>query len=151
MPGRPRCRSWYLIAMTLLVALQAPTPAWAWGRLDTALLPGSPRSTKPRRKTVESDDRYRRVCVGMSFALDEKKAVLATLFTQGRLTRPAGDRSRRYKLVLGPDDGARVVVRVAPARHRTCERRAVGGQLIGGRYAPLYLEDAAESRARSRT
>ena len=33
MPGRPRCRSWYLIAMTLLVALQAPTPAWAWGRL----------------------------------------------------------------------------------------------------------------------
>ena len=85
----------------------------------------------------------------MSFALDEKKAVLATLFTQGRLTRPAGDRSRRYKLVLGPDDGARVVVRVAPARHRTCERRAVGGQLIGGRYAPCSLEDAAESRARS--
>ena len=54
-----------------------------------------------------------RVCLGMPFALYEMKALLATLFGQVRLTRPAGARSRarRYGLVLGPDDGARVVVR----------------------------------------
>jgi cytochrome P450 len=53
-----------------------------------------------------------RVCLGMPFALYEMKVVLATLFSQVRLTRPAGARSRarRYGLVLGPDDGARVVV-----------------------------------------
>jgi cytochrome P450 len=53
-----------------------------------------------------------RVCLGMPFALYEMKVLLATLFGQVRLTRPAGARSRarRYGLVLGPDDGARVVV-----------------------------------------
>jgi cytochrome P450 len=53
-----------------------------------------------------------RVCLGMPFALYEMKVVLATLVSQVRLTRPAGARSRarRYGLVLGPDDEARVVV-----------------------------------------
>jgi cytochrome P450 len=53
-----------------------------------------------------------RVCLGMPFALYEMKVLLATLFSQVGLTRPAGARSRarRYGLVLGPDDGARVVV-----------------------------------------
>jgi cytochrome P450 len=53
-----------------------------------------------------------RVCLGMPFALYEMKVLLATLFSQIRLTRPAGARSRarRYGLVLGPDDGARIVV-----------------------------------------
>jgi cytochrome P450 len=52
-----------------------------------------------------------RVCLGMPFALYEMKVVLATLFSQIRLARPAGARSRarRYGIVLGPDDGARVV------------------------------------------
>jgi cytochrome P450 len=54
-----------------------------------------------------------RVCLGMPFALYEMKVLLATLFSQARLDRPPGARSRarRYGLVLGPDDGARVVVR----------------------------------------
>jgi cytochrome P450 len=54
-----------------------------------------------------------RVCLGMPFALYEMKVLLATLFSQVRLARPAGARSRprRYGIVLGPDDGARVVVR----------------------------------------
>jgi cytochrome P450 len=53
-----------------------------------------------------------RVCLGMPFALYEMNVLLATLFSQVRLARPAGARSRarRYGLVLGPDDGARVVV-----------------------------------------
>ena len=53
-----------------------------------------------------------RVCLGMPFALYEMKVLLATLFSQVRLDRPTGPRSRarRYGLVLGPDDGARVVV-----------------------------------------
>jgi cytochrome P450 len=54
-----------------------------------------------------------RVCLGMPFALYEMKVVLATILGQARLARPAGARSRarRYGLVLGPDDEARVVVR----------------------------------------
>lgn len=54
-----------------------------------------------------------RVCLGMPFALYEMKVVLATLANQVRLARPPGARSRprRYGVVLGPDDGARVVVR----------------------------------------
>jgi cytochrome P450 len=54
-----------------------------------------------------------RVCLGMPFALYEMKVLLATLFSQVRLARPAGARSRarRYGIVLGPDDGARVIVR----------------------------------------
>jgi cytochrome P450 len=54
-----------------------------------------------------------RVCVGMPFALYEMKVLLATLLSQVRPTRPAGARSRtrRYGIVLGPDDGARVMVR----------------------------------------
>ncbi|QDV39104.1 cytochrome P450 [Tautonia plasticadhaerens] len=53
-----------------------------------------------------------RVCLGMPFALYEMKVLLATLFGRVRLARPAGARSRarRYGLVLGPDDGAQVVV-----------------------------------------
>jgi cytochrome P450 len=56
-----------------------------------------------------------RVCLGMPFALYEMKVLLATLFSQVRPTRPAGARSRarRYGVVLGPDDGARVVVQKA--------------------------------------
>ena len=51
--------------------------------------------------------------LGMPFALYEMKVLLATLFSQVRLARPDGanSRARRYGLVLGPDDGARVVVR----------------------------------------
>jgi cytochrome P450 len=54
-----------------------------------------------------------RICLGMPFALYEMKALLATLLGRVRLDRPAGARSRarRYGIVLGPDDGARVVVR----------------------------------------
>jgi cytochrome P450 len=54
-----------------------------------------------------------RVCLGMPFALYEMKVLLATLFSQVHLARPAGARSRarRYGIVLGPDDGAQVIVR----------------------------------------
>jgi cytochrome P450 len=58
-----------------------------------------------------------RVCVGMPFALYEMKVLLATLLSEVRLSRPAGARSRarRYGIVLGPDDGGRVIVR--PTAH----------------------------------
>jgi len=48
----------------------------------------------------------------MAFALYEMKVVLATLFTQVRLQRPAGSRSSpiRRGLTLAPDDGARMLV-----------------------------------------
>jgi cytochrome P450 len=54
-----------------------------------------------------------RVCLGMPFALYEMKVLLATIFSQVRLARPTGARSRarRYGIVLGPDDGARLIVR----------------------------------------
>jgi cytochrome P450 len=54
-----------------------------------------------------------RVCLGMPFALYEMKVRLATIFSQARITRPGGarPRARRYGIVLGPDDGARVIVR----------------------------------------
>ncbi len=53
-----------------------------------------------------------RVCVGMPFALYEMKVLLATVLSQVRPSRPAGARSRarRYGIVLGPDDGGRIVV-----------------------------------------
>ncbi len=53
-----------------------------------------------------------RVCRGMPFALYEMKVVLGTLLSQVRLSRPAGARSRarRYGIVMGPDDGARLIV-----------------------------------------
>jgi cytochrome P450 len=53
-----------------------------------------------------------RICLGMPFALYEMKVLLATLFGQVCLIRPVGARSRgrRYGIVLGPDDGARVEV-----------------------------------------
>ena len=53
-----------------------------------------------------------RVCVGMPFALYEMKVLLATLLSQVRPTRPAGARSRarRYGIVLGPNDRARISV-----------------------------------------
>jgi cytochrome P450 len=58
-----------------------------------------------------------RVCLGMPFALYEMKVVLATLLGHVRLARPDGARSRarRYGIVLGPDDGARVIVRGSTA------------------------------------
>jgi cytochrome P450 len=54
-----------------------------------------------------------RVCLGLTFALYEMKVLLATLLSRVRLARPAGARSRarRYGLILGPDDGARMIVR----------------------------------------
>ena len=54
-----------------------------------------------------------RVCLGMPFALYEMKVLLATLLSQVRPSRPAGARSRarRYGIVLGPDNGARIIVR----------------------------------------
>jgi cytochrome P450 len=53
-----------------------------------------------------------RVCVGMPFALYEMKVLLATLLSQVRPSRPAGvcPRARRYGIVLGPDDGGRIIV-----------------------------------------
>jgi cytochrome P450 len=53
-----------------------------------------------------------RICLGMPFALYEMKVLLATLLSQVRPSRPAGARSRprRYGIVLGPDDGGRIVV-----------------------------------------
>jgi nuclease S1 len=33
MPSRTPRRSWSVIALALLIALQAATPPWAWGRL----------------------------------------------------------------------------------------------------------------------
>ena len=58
-----------------------------------------------------------RVCLGMPFALYEMKVLLATLLSQVRLARPAGARSRarRYGIVLGPDDGTRLIVRGSTA------------------------------------
>jgi cytochrome P450 family 135 len=58
-----------------------------------------------------------RVCLGMPFALYEMKVLLATFFSQVRLARPPGARSRarRYGIVLGPDDGARLIVRGSTA------------------------------------
>jgi cytochrome P450 len=54
-----------------------------------------------------------RVCLGMPFALYEMKVLLATVLSQVRPSRPAGARSRarRYGIVLGPDDGGRIIVR----------------------------------------
>jgi cytochrome P450 len=54
-----------------------------------------------------------RVCLGMPFALYEMKVLLGTLLSQVRPGRPAGARSRarRYGIVLGPDDGGRIIVR----------------------------------------
>jgi cytochrome P450 len=59
-----------------------------------------------------------RVCVGMPFALYEMKVLLATLLSQVRPSRPAGawSRARRYGIVLGPDDGGRVIACRPPTR-----------------------------------
>jgi cytochrome P450 len=53
-----------------------------------------------------------RLCLGMPFALYEMKVLLATVLSQVRPSRPAGARSRarRYGIVLGPDDGGRIIV-----------------------------------------
>lgn len=53
-----------------------------------------------------------RVCLGMPFALYEMKVLLATVLSQVRLSRPPGARSRarRFGIVLGPDDGGRVII-----------------------------------------
>jgi hypothetical protein len=49
----------------------------------------------------------------MQLTLYEMKVLLSTLVSQVRLARPAGARSRarRYGVFLGPDDGARVLIR----------------------------------------
>jgi cytochrome P450 len=59
-----------------------------------------------------------RICLGMPFALYEMKTLLATLFSIVQPTRPATFRSRarRYGIVLGPDDGGRILVRAAAHR-----------------------------------
>ena len=56
-----------------------------------------------------------RTCLGMAFALYEMKVVLATLFSQVRLERPPGSRSRplRRGLSLAPDDGTRACLGMA--------------------------------------
>jgi cytochrome P450 len=56
-----------------------------------------------------------RVCLGMPFALYEMKVVLAMLLGEVRLARSASARSRprRYGILLGPDDGARLMVPVS--------------------------------------
>ena len=53
-----------------------------------------------------------RICLGMPFALYEMKVLIATLLSQVRPTRPANacSRARRYGIVLGPDDGGRIIV-----------------------------------------
>ena len=53
-----------------------------------------------------------RICLGMPFALYEMKVLIATVLSQVRPTRPAGaySRARRYGIVLGPDDGGRIIV-----------------------------------------
>ncbi len=48
-----------------------------------------------------------RVCLGMPFALYEMKVLLATLFSQVRLTRPAGARSRARRYGHRPGAGRR--------------------------------------------
>lgn len=57
-----------------------------------------------------------RICLGMPFALYEMKVLIATLLSQVRLSRPVGARSRarRYGIVLGPDDGGRIIVQSLP-------------------------------------
>jgi cytochrome P450 len=59
-----------------------------------------------------------RICVGMPFALYEMKAVIATLLSQVLPSPPGGrrPRARRYGIVLGPDDGGRVIVRLRPEK-----------------------------------
>jgi cytochrome P450 len=58
-----------------------------------------------------------RICLGMPFALYEMKVLVATLLGQVRPTRPAGavSRTRRYGIVLGPDDGGRIIVQPTSA------------------------------------
>lgn len=53
-----------------------------------------------------------RRCIGMAFALDEMKVILATVLTQARL-RPLADspaRVRRSGIILGPAGGTQVVM-----------------------------------------
>jgi cytochrome P450 len=53
-----------------------------------------------------------RVCLGMALALYEMKVVLSTLFSQVRLARPAGARTKaiRRGIVMAPSDGAAMIV-----------------------------------------
>ncbi|MFO0897826.1 MAG: cytochrome P450 [Pirellulales bacterium] len=62
-----------------------------------------------------------RICLGMPFAMYEMKVLIATLLSQVRPTRPAGavSRARRYGIVLGPDDGGRIVVQSTHAPTQT--------------------------------
>lgn len=53
-----------------------------------------------------------RVCLGMTFALYEMKVVLATIFSQSKLRRPDGARSKsvRQGITLAPHDGVWAIV-----------------------------------------
>ncbi len=57
-----------------------------------------------------------RICLGMPFALYEMKVLVATLLSQVRPIRPEGacSHARRYGIVLGPDDGGRIIVHPLP-------------------------------------
>jgi cytochrome P450 len=59
-----------------------------------------------------------RICLGMPFAMYEMKALIATLLSQVRPTRPARGRpkARRYGIVLGPADGGRIIAQAPPTR-----------------------------------
>lgn len=54
-----------------------------------------------------------RACLGQAFALYEMKVVLATLFTELRMQRPAGAVSKpvRRGIAIGPSDGTRLTAR----------------------------------------
>lgn len=69
-----------------------------------------------------------RMCLGMAFALYEMKVVLATLFSQLSLRRPAGAGSRvvRRGISLAPHDGVRMLV-----RDRTAGRASAGETVVG--------------------
>jgi cytochrome P450 len=53
-----------------------------------------------------------RMCLGMALALYEMKAVLSTLFSQVRLSRPPGAKTKpiRRGIVMTPSDGVKMVI-----------------------------------------
>jgi hypothetical protein len=63
MPGQVPRRSWFVVALALLIALQAVTPAWAWGRLGHRVISRlaekklSPKAVAVVVNVCESKDR----------------------------------------------------------------------------------------------